>query len=80
MHKIFDLKEMGEEQLLQMAADLKIKGAKKKSKEELVYEILDAEAVIDSQKEPEKPKRRGRPRKERPQVREQPVNRKQPRR
>ena len=67
MHKIFDLKEMGEEQLLQMAADLKIKGAKKKSKEELVYEILDAEAVIDSQKEPEKPKRRGRPRKERPQ-------------
>ena len=60
MHKIFELKEMGEEQLREIAAGLKIKGAKKMTKDELVYDILDAEAVIDSQKEPEKQKRRGR--------------------
>lgn len=63
MHKIFDLKEMGEEQLREIAAGLKIKGVKKMTKDELVYKILDEEAVIDSQKEPEKPKKRGRPRK-----------------
>ena len=66
MHKIFELKEMGEEQLREIAAGLKIKGAKKMTKDELVYDILDAEAVIDSQKEPEKQKRRGRPRKQQP--------------
>lgn len=63
MHKIFDLKEMGEEQLREIAEGLKIKGVKKMTKDELVYKILDEEAVIDSQKEPEKPKKRGRPRK-----------------
>lgn len=63
MHKIFDLKEMGEEQLREIADGLKIKGVKKMTKDELVYKILDEEAVIDSQKEPEKPKKRGRPRK-----------------
>lgn len=63
MHKIFELKEMGEEQLRDIAAGLKIKGVKKMSKDDLVYKILDEEAVIDSQKEPEKPKKRGRPRK-----------------
>ena len=57
---------MGEEQLREIAAGLKIKGAKKMTKDELVYDILDAEAVIDSQKEPEKQKRRGRPRKQQP--------------
>ena len=54
---------MGEDQLRDIAADLKIKGVKKMSKDDLVYKILDEEAVIDSQKEPEKPKKRGRPRK-----------------
>lgn len=63
MHKIFELKEMGEDQLRDIAAELKIKGVKKMSKDDLVYKILDEEAVIDSQKEPEKPKKRGRPRK-----------------
>lgn len=63
MHKIFDLKEMGEEQLREIADGLKIKGVKKMTKDELVYKILDEEAVINSQKEPEKPKKRGRPRK-----------------
>lgn len=54
---------MGEEQLREIADGLKIKGVKKMTKDELVYKILDEEAVIDSQKEPEKPKKRGRPRK-----------------
>ncbi|MGN0188005.1 MAG: transcription termination factor Rho [Candidatus Cryptobacteroides sp.] len=63
MHKIFELKEMDFENILSIAEGLKIKNAKKKDKDSLIYEILDAEAVIDSQKEPEKPERakRGRP-------------------
>ena len=63
MHKIFDLKQMDEGQLREIADGLKIRNARKMAKEDLVYRILDAEAVIDSQKEPEKPKRRGRPKK-----------------
>ena len=64
MHKIFELKEMSDEKLLSIAEELGIKGAKKKDKDDLVYEILDKEAVLDSQKEPEKAaKKRGRPRK-----------------
>ena len=64
MHKIFELKEMSDEKLLSIAEELGIKGAKKKDKDELVYEILDKEAVLDSLKEPEKAsKKRGRPRK-----------------
>ncbi len=64
MHKIFELKEMSDEKLLSIAEELGIKGAKKKDKDDLVYEILDKEAVLDSQKEPEKTaKKRGRPRK-----------------
>ena len=64
MHKIFELKEMDDEQLLGIAAELGIKGAKKKDKDSLIYEIMDKEAVLDSQKAPEKPaKKRGRPRK-----------------
>ena len=47
----------------EIADGLKIRNARKMAKEDLVYRILDAEAVIDSQKEPEKPKRRGRPKK-----------------
>ena len=63
MHKIFELKEMDFENILSIAEGLKIKNAKKKDKDSLIYEILDAEAVIDSQKAPEKPERpkRGRP-------------------
>ena len=60
MHKIFELKEMDTEQLHSIAKDLKIKGFKRKEKDELIYEILDQEAVLDSQKVPEK-KKRGRP-------------------
>ena len=58
---------MDDEKLLSIAEELGIKGAKKKDKEALVYEIMDKEAVIDSQKEPEKPARkRGRPKKNTP--------------
>lgn len=66
MHKIFDLKEMEEERLRGIAEELKIKGAKKMSKDDLVYKILDQEAVINSQQaEPEAPKKkRGRPKKQ----------------
>ncbi|MBO8444782.1 MAG: transcription termination factor Rho [Bacteroidetes bacterium] len=63
MHSIFDLKGMEEEQLREIASELKIPGIKKMSKEDIVYKIIDKEAVIDSQKEPERPKKRGRPKK-----------------
>lgn len=62
MHKIFELKEMDAEKLQAIATELGIKGVKKKDSEALIYEILDREAILDSQKAPEKPKR-GRPRK-----------------
>lgn len=55
---------MDGEKLRSIAEELGIKGAKKKDKDALVYEILDKEAILDSQKEPEKTeKKRGRPRK-----------------
>ena len=64
MHKIFELKEMDEEKLRGIADELGIKGAKKKDKDSLIYDIMDKEAVLDSQKAPEKvTKKRGRPRK-----------------
>jgi len=64
MHKIFELKEMSLENVLSIAESLKIKNAKKKDKDSLIYEILDQEAIIDAQNAPEKP-RRGRPKKDR---------------
>ena len=67
MHKIFELKEMGLEEVQSIATELKIKNVKKKDKEKLIYDILDAEAVQDAQNAPEK-KKRGRPRKEKSEV------------
>ena len=65
MHKIFELKEMNLEAVQSIAEELKIKNAKKKDKDSLIYEILDQEAIIDAQNSPEKEKpRRGRPKKE----------------
>lgn len=76
MHKIFELKEMEQERLLDLASELKIKNFKKLSREDLVYAIIDQEAAQkaarDMEKEAaraaagieDKPKgRRGRPRK-----------------
>jgi len=73
MHKIFELKEMEFEQLRTLAAELDVKGFKKMEKDDLVYAIIDAEAVISAQNAPDRPaKRRGRPKKsEKPVLQEQ---------
>ena len=65
MHKIFDLREMGIEQLHALAAELEIKGFKRMEKDALVYAILDEEAKKNALNAPEKPERarRGRPKK-----------------
>ncbi len=65
MHTIFDLKKMDIEKLQAIAEDLKIKGFKKKEKDDLIYSILDEEAAQNAHNAPEKPEkpRRGRPRK-----------------
>lgn len=76
MHKIFELKEMDQEKLVELASELKIKNVKKMSKDDLVYAILDTEAAAKAAHEAEKEAariaaglpertrgRRGRPRK-----------------
>ncbi len=65
MHTIFDLKKMDIEKLQAIAEDLKIKGFKKKEKDDLIYSILDEEAAQNAHNAPDKPEkpRRGRPRK-----------------
>ena len=65
MHKIFELKEMDIEQLRALAAGLEVKGFKRLEKDDLIYAIIDAEAIKSAQNAPEKPaKKRGRPKKE----------------
>ena len=58
MHKIFELKEMDQEKLVELASELKIKNFKKMGKDDLVYAILDTEAAAkaahDAEKEAEK--------------------------
>ena len=64
MHKIFELKEMELDQLRALASDLEVKGFKKLQKDDLIYAIIDAEAIKTAQTAPEKPmKKRGRPKK-----------------
>ena len=64
MYNIYELKEMEVEQLRSIAAELEVKGFKRMEKTDLVYAILDADAIKSAQNAPEKPaKRRGRPRK-----------------
>ena len=55
MHKIFELREMGMEQLHALASELNIKGFKKMDKDALVYAILDEEARHNAHNAPEKP-------------------------
>lgn len=55
---------MGVEELISLATELGIKNAKKMKQDDLVYAIIDEEAVQNSVKVPEKPVKRGRPRKE----------------
>lgn len=57
---------MGVEELISLATELGIKNAKKMKQDDLVYAIIDEEAVQNSVKVPEKPVKRGRPRKETP--------------
>ena len=67
MHNKNDLMEMDMEQLRSIAAGIEVKGYKKMEKENLVYAILDHEAVINAKNAPEKPEKkkgRGRPKKE----------------
>ena len=65
MHKIFELREMGVEELHALASELNIKGFKKMDKDDLVYAILDEEARHNAHNAPEKPAKpkRGRPKK-----------------
>ena len=58
MHKIFELKEMDQEQLLALAADLKVKNYKKLNREDLVYAIIDYEAAQKAARDMEKSRRR----------------------
>ena len=64
MHKIFELKAMELEQLQSLAGELSIKGFKRMEKDDLVYAIIDAEAIKSAQA-PIEPsaKKRGRPKK-----------------
>jgi len=65
MYNIYELKEMEVEQLRSVAAELEVKGYKRMEKGDLVYAILDADAIKTAQNAPEKPaKKRGRPKKE----------------
>ena len=74
MHNIFDLKEMGIDQLRELGASLEVKGFKRMEKDVLVYAILDKEAEKNAKNAPEKPtKKRGRPKKEAKPVAEQPA-------
>ena len=65
MHKIFELRDMGMEELHALASELNIKGFKKMEKDDLVYAILDEEARHNAHNAPEKPAKpkRGRPKK-----------------
>ena len=65
MHKIFELKEMELDQLQTIAAGLEVKGYKRMQKDDLIYAIIDADAIKTAQNAPDKPSRkRGRPKKD----------------
>ena len=77
MHKIFELKAMELEQLQSLAGELSIKGFKKMEKDDLVYAIIDAEAIKSAQAPIEKPaKKRGRPKKDEPKQETKPAEEK----
>ncbi|MES2882340.1 MAG: transcription termination factor Rho [Bacteroidota bacterium] len=63
MYDILQLNDMLVPELLDLAEDLKIENAKKLNKQELIYKILDRQAVVSSQQKAaadtgEKPKRK----------------------
>ena len=67
-HSLFELNNMSEQELRNLADSLGIKGTKKMDKAGLGYSILDQEALLESQKPTPSPKpaakKRGRPKKE----------------
>ena len=64
MYNIYELKEKELDELRSIAADLEVKGFKRMEKGDLVYAILDADAIKSAQNAPERPvKKRGRPKK-----------------
>ena len=64
MYNIYELKEKELEELRSIAAELQVKGFKKMEKSDLVYAILDADAIKSAQNAPQRPaKKRGRPKK-----------------
>ncbi|MBP5157402.1 MAG: Rho termination factor N-terminal domain-containing protein, partial [Treponema sp.] len=69
-HSLIELNGMSENELRTLAESLNIKNVKKLDKAEVGFAILDAEAVIESQKpaeqQPAASRKRGRPRKEEP--------------
>src|SRR5690606_7299109 len=61
MYDILQLNDMLVPELLDIAEQLKITGYKKLNKQELIYKILDGQALVPSEKsnsESEKPKRK----------------------
>ena len=61
MYDILQLNDMLVPELLDIAEDLKIENAKKLNKQELVYKILDKQAVMSSEQKPgpdDRPKRK----------------------
>ena len=52
MYDILQLNDMLVPELLDIADDLKIENSKKLDKQELIYKILDKQAVMSSQQKP----------------------------
>ena len=66
-HSLFELNNMSEQDLRNLADSLEIKGTKKMDRAGLGFAILDQEALLESQKpapSPKPAKKRGRPKKE----------------
>ena len=75
-HSLFELNNMSEQELRNLADSLDIKGTKKMDRASLGYAILDQEALLESQKpapQQQKPSKRGRPRKEEKKPEEKPA-------
>ncbi|MBR6306552.1 MAG: transcription termination factor Rho [Bacteroidales bacterium] len=75
-HSLFELNNMSEQELRNLADSLGIKGTKKMDKASLGYSILDQEALLESQKPapaPKPAKKRGRPKKEEKKPEDKPV-------
>ncbi len=59
MYDILQLNDMLVPELLDIAEQLKITGAKKLEKQDLIYKILDKQAILNSENQPEEPDEKG---------------------